>query len=173
MENRLNNQASMRSGFTMIELIFVIVIIGILASVAIPKLAATRDDAKISKMANAIQTAKSELSARIIATNNVPNDAGTQAEIENSIKDYSNTIAEALISNDANITSADANSSVITFIDKDSGDNCKTLTIYGNKNTGNVVIGIATTGGASAICKGVDALVPDTNITVGGTQVTY
>jgi len=35
--------------FTMIELIFVIVIIGILAAVAIPKLAATRTDAKVSK----------------------------------------------------------------------------------------------------------------------------
>jgi len=34
----------------MIELIFVIVIIGILAAVAIPKLAATRDDAKISNI---------------------------------------------------------------------------------------------------------------------------
>jgi len=35
----------MKPAFTMIELIFVIVILGILAAVAIPKLAATRDDA--------------------------------------------------------------------------------------------------------------------------------
>ena len=38
-----------KNAFTMIELVFVIVILGILASVAIPKFAATRTDAKISK----------------------------------------------------------------------------------------------------------------------------
>lgn len=38
-----------RFAFTMIELIFVIVVIGILSAIAIPRFAATRDDAQIAK----------------------------------------------------------------------------------------------------------------------------
>ena len=49
----------MKKAFTMIELIFVIVIIGILAVIAIPKLMATRDDAKtvveLNNLANCIK----------------------------------------------------------------------------------------------------------------------
>ena len=44
----------MKKAFTMIELIFVIVVIGILASIAVLKLVATRDDAKISACAQDI-----------------------------------------------------------------------------------------------------------------------
>ena len=40
---------SSKKAFTMIELVFVIVVIGILAAIAIPKLAATRDDAQITR----------------------------------------------------------------------------------------------------------------------------
>lgn len=39
----------MKKAFSMIELIFVIVIIGVLSAIAIPKFAATRDDAVITK----------------------------------------------------------------------------------------------------------------------------
>ena len=39
----------MKRGFTMLELVFVIVVLGILASIAVPRLFATRDDAVVAR----------------------------------------------------------------------------------------------------------------------------
>ena len=55
----------------MIELIFVIVILGILAAVAIPKLAATRDDAKDAKTCSNIATCVTDLAAEYTARGTV------------------------------------------------------------------------------------------------------
>jgi len=46
---KISNKQLNHTAFTMIEVVFVIVILGILAGVAIPKLAATRSDAEITK----------------------------------------------------------------------------------------------------------------------------
>ena len=48
-----------KNAFTMIEMVFVIVILGILAAIAVPRLAATRDDATITKGRSAIASIRS------------------------------------------------------------------------------------------------------------------
>lgn len=51
----------MKKGFSLIELIFVIVILGILAGVAVPRLTATRDDAQIAKLKSDVAAIQSGL----------------------------------------------------------------------------------------------------------------
>lgn len=60
----------MKSAFTMIELVFVIVILGVLASIAIPRLGATRDDASATKATAEIRNSLNELTAYYIINSN-------------------------------------------------------------------------------------------------------
>ncbi len=53
-----------RKGFTLLELVFVIVVIGILASVAVPKLWVTRDDAIVSKGRSDVATIRGAISTQ-------------------------------------------------------------------------------------------------------------
>lgn len=63
-----------KNAFTMIELIFVIVIIAILAVVAIPKLSATRDDAKVARMSQMIATGATEIASFAVAKGTIEDD---------------------------------------------------------------------------------------------------
>ena len=65
-----------RSGFSMIELVFVIVILGVLAAVAVPRFVATRTDAQVATARSDLASAMKAIVAKVFADNIDP----TQSE---------------------------------------------------------------------------------------------
>jgi len=73
---------SSRKAFTMVELVFVIVVIGILAAVAVPKLVATTSDAEVLRARTtvaALRTAISTARQQRVLSGNFTQLTGTEA----------------------------------------------------------------------------------------------
>ena len=120
-----------KKAFTMIELIFVIVILGILAAVAIPKLAATRSDAEVSKISQNIMTGASEIASYAVS----------HAKTENDLTVMSNGMASLKNSNDAVLTDKKAVISIGAVTD------CITLEVLSGPYDDNLTISLGEASG--------------------------
>jgi len=144
-----------KSGFTMIELIFVIVIIGILAAVAIPKLAATRTDAKVSTLASQVQSAVQEIPTYVTAHGGEANETNITIE--------SQVLHQLVNQSKANEVNSSA---VVVYGDGTTG--CITL------ETNDTSLQVETNSSANGqICTGVKTIVKDANYTLAGSSVSF
>jgi len=116
----------MRQAFTLIEFIFIIVIIALLAGIAIPKFSATRMDAKLSTKAQNIMTAANEIASYAVA----------KGHTEANLSKMSNSIANMISRGEAadngayrvDIKVEEINDCIVIRID-DNSSNTETLVI--------------------------------------------
>lgn len=133
----------MKSAFSMIELIFVIVILGILAAIAVPKIAATRNDAETTSAIASFKSAITQIQSNSTAAGAVP------ADLTLIVEGSANLLVES-----QRVTARDRASG---------GTNCATATVSGT----NLVIAIlATTGGCSIFASISESTIPLLGITV-------
>jgi len=115
-----------RTAFTMIELVFVIVILGVLAAVAIPKLAATRADANVAKIGQNIMTGAAEIASYATAKGRTETDLTIMS---NAINELSNANEAVLSSNKAVIEIGGVPDCVTLEIQRDLTDDNLTISL--------------------------------------------
>ncbi|MBQ8609617.1 MAG: prepilin-type N-terminal cleavage/methylation domain-containing protein [Campylobacter sp.] len=83
----------MRNAFTMIELVFVIVVLGILASIAVPRLVATKDDASAVTSATLLKDTIVQLTAYYTINGKLPaGELKSQSNLENLAPTYKKSL---------------------------------------------------------------------------------
>ena len=139
----------MKKGFTMIELIFVIVILGILASVAIPRLAGTREDAEISTAVANLRTLVSDANVYYVTKGTLTNAKWggiTSVPLTTASGGTAATsAADAVATTAANLKVGDVNDCItVTLVEKTTGTNATPAHIQFTKKSS-----------AAGVCKAV------------------
>jgi type II secretory pathway pseudopilin PulG len=159
----------------MIELIFVIVILGILAAVAIPKLMATRTDAKIAAISQETGSVVSEVPAYVTSQGKVTNFL-EMSQVAKSLVDQNKAYDSAKKKGNSDAKDDDykaiANSKDVLYIgaQDDDGNLQPCIILDVNSTTLKVTHSDKGTG---AICKGVQQRVKEAEYTVAGSSVKF
>lgn len=145
------------SAFTMIEMVFVIVILGILSAVAIPMFSATRNDARISKMAMDIGTISTDISAYAVANANTTTDLSLMSSAMKSL---------------VNMGEADVSVDKTAIIKIDNVD-CISITI--ESNVTNEDLNVSLISSTNDLCLKLQNRIDETNyeIRLRGTSIVY
>ena len=157
----------MKKGFTMIELIFVIVILGILASVAIPRLAGTREDAEISAALGNLRTLVSDANVYYVTKGDLKEKGST-----------TNYAKWSAITSVPLVSATDADTAITGGKLKVGGAECITVALVDKTGTGTgatpAYIKFTKTTGATGVCaavQGSDQLKPYLEAKIPGVTV--
>ncbi|MEQ9544743.1 MAG: pilin [Marinobacter sp.] len=145
MKNMQMNQT--QNGFTLIELMIVVAIIGILAAVAIPAYQDYTIRAKVTEAMSIASQAKTAVSEYYVSQGSMPADQG-QAGLETTVTNYATDVVKQM-----EYTRTDADTGVVEMMIKDLGGDAadgKTFTLTATGTSTGVQWDCAA-GGADAI----------------------
>jgi prepilin-type N-terminal cleavage/methylation domain-containing protein len=161
---------TIKQAFTLVELVFVIVIIGILAIVAVPRLAGTRDDAIISKLSHSIQTSRVEIMSEIVTSGVVPTTllGGVNGldRYSNVVNELSNGILNIKVVNGVALISGQ----VVNFRAENGNGGMETCCVLEVNATDMQIRNPVVT---SSICKGVQSFISEVTLPVVATRVVF